>query len=45
MCDATRSQSPKLLDEVRTVLRLQHFSIHTERSYVEWIRLDFGHFE
>ncbi len=37
MRDATRSQPPKLLDEVRKVLRLQHYSIHTERSYVEWI--------
>jgi Phage integrase, N-terminal SAM-like domain len=37
MRDATRSQPPKLLDEVRTVLRLQHYSMHTERSYVEWI--------
>jgi Phage integrase, N-terminal SAM-like domain len=34
---ATRSQQPKLLDEVRQVLRLHHYSIHTERSYVEWI--------
>ena len=31
------SQQPKLLDEVRSVLRLHHYSIHTERSYVEWI--------
>src|SRR6266852_2781612 len=37
MPNATRSQPPKLLDEVRTVLRLRHYSIHTERSYVEWI--------
>ena len=37
MPDVTRSQQPKLLDEVRTVLRLHHYSIHTERSYVEWI--------
>ena len=37
MPDATRSQQPKLLDEVRKVLRLHHYSIHTERSYVEWI--------
>ncbi len=36
MPDATRSQ-PKLLDEVRKVLRLHHYSMHTERSYVEWI--------
>ncbi|MBI3757820.1 MAG: integron integrase [Deltaproteobacteria bacterium] len=34
---ATRSQQPKLLDEVRNVLRLHHYSIHTERSYVDWI--------
>ena len=31
------SQPPKLLDDVRNVLRLHHYSIHTERSYVEWI--------
>jgi integron integrase len=27
-----------LLEDVRRVLRLQHYSIHTERAYVEWIR-------
>jgi site-specific recombinase XerD len=27
-----------LLDEVRQVMRLQHYSIHTERSYVDWIK-------
>lgn len=37
MLDATRSQQPKLLNEVHDVLRLHHYSIHTERSYVEWI--------
>jgi integron integrase len=37
MLDAIRSQPPKLLDEVRQVLRLRHYSIHTERSYVEWV--------
>jgi integron integrase len=37
MPDARRSQPPKLLDEVRQVLRLHHYSIHTERPYVEWI--------
>jgi integron integrase len=37
MPDATRSQQPKLLNEVRDVLRLHHYSIHTERSYVDWI--------
>jgi integron integrase len=33
----TRSQPPKLLQEIRTVLRLHHYSIHTERAYVEWV--------
>ena len=28
---------PKLLAEVRRCLRLHHYSIHTERSYVDWI--------
>jgi len=37
MPDATRSQQPQLLDEVRKVLRLHHYSMHTERSYVDWI--------
>lgn len=36
MTDTTAGQ-PKLLDEVRQVCRLYHYSIHTERSYVNWI--------
>jgi hypothetical protein len=28
---------PRLLDEARRVLRLNHYSIHTERSYLDWI--------
>ncbi|PKN63558.1 MAG: hypothetical protein CVU57_18450 [Deltaproteobacteria bacterium HGW-Deltaproteobacteria-15] len=28
---------PKLLVEVPRYLRLHHYSIHTERSYIEWI--------
>jgi site-specific recombinase XerD len=31
-------RAPKLLDRVRNLMRLQHYSIHTERSYVDWIR-------
>jgi integron integrase len=30
--------TPKLLDRVRTVIRVKHFSLSTERSYVSWIR-------
>jgi hypothetical protein len=30
--------SPKLLNQVRNVMRLHHYSIHTERSCVDWIK-------
>lgn len=29
---------PKLLDQVRDAIRLKHYSIRTEQSYIEWIR-------
>src|SRR5439155_20263910 len=29
---------PKLLEQVRRTMRLHHYSIHTERSYIDWIR-------
>ena len=29
---------PRLLDQMRERLRVKHYSIHTERSYVEWVR-------
>jgi integron integrase len=32
------SPAPRLLDEVRRVLRLKHYSIRTEAVYVAWIR-------
>ena len=31
-----KNQQPELLDEVRRVLRVHHYSIHTERSYIDW---------
>ncbi len=31
------SQQPKLLEQMRRVLRLHHYSIHTERSYLDWV--------
>lgn len=39
MSGATRSQQPKLLDEVCKVLRFYYYCLHTERSYVDWIVL------
>src|SRR5919106_6119546 len=37
MPGSTSGQPPKLLDQVRQVLRLHHYSIHTERAYLDWI--------
>ena len=34
---AESQRQPRLLEEVRRVLRLHHYSIHTERSYLQWI--------
>jgi len=37
----TQTQSdvkPRLLDEVRAVCRMRHFSLKTEQAYVQWIR-------
>src|SRR6185312_281757 len=33
----TTPQPPKLLDRVRAKMRLSHYSIRTEESYVQWI--------
>ena len=37
----------KLLDQVREVMRLKHYSLRTERSYCDWIRryIHFHHFK
>ena len=29
---------PRLLDQVRTVARRKHYSIHTEQTYIDWIK-------
>jgi hypothetical protein len=37
--DPTPAQSqPRLLDQVRGVIRRLHYSIRTEQTYVDWIR-------
>ncbi|MBN1348559.1 phage integrase N-terminal SAM-like domain-containing protein [candidate division KSB1 bacterium] len=30
--------SPKLLDQVRNVLRAKHYGMRTEEAYIHWIR-------
>ena len=32
------TQSPKLLDQVRELLRIKHYALRTEEAYVNWIR-------
>jgi hypothetical protein len=32
------SQPPKLLDPMRDKLRVKHYAIRTEQSYVDWIK-------
>lgn len=34
----TDKSSPKLLDQVRGKIRLKHYSIRTEQSYLDWIK-------
>ena len=29
---------PKLLDQLRNAIRLKHYSLRTEQSYVDWIK-------
>ncbi len=29
---------PKLLDQVRDIIRVKHYSIRTERAYIDWIK-------
>jgi hypothetical protein len=33
-----KPHKPKLLDQVRDVIRRKHYSIRTEQSYLDWIR-------
>lgn len=35
---AAVGRPPRLLDEVRRVLRVKHYSLRTEQVYVGWIR-------
>ena len=35
---STTIKSPKLLDQVRDKLRVKHYSIRTEQTYLDWIK-------
>ena len=34
----TESSSPRLLEQVRELIRIRHYSIRTEQAYLQWIR-------
>ena len=31
-------QRPKLLDQMRTAIRVRHMSLHTEQAYCGWVK-------
>lgn len=31
-------ESPRLLDQVRDAIRVRHYSLRTEASYIQWIK-------
>ena len=34
----TANQPPKLLDQVAAKMRVKHYSMRTEKSYIDWIK-------
>jgi len=36
--NSTNVQKPRLLDQVRIVIRTKHYSIRTEQAYISWIK-------
>lgn len=32
------NKQPKLLDQVRSAIRIRHYSIRTEKAYIQWIK-------
>jgi integron integrase len=35
---ASQEKNPRIMDQTRDVLRLHHYSFHTERTYLDWIK-------
>jgi site-specific recombinase XerD len=36
--ETTGTKTPKLLDRMRHAIRVKHYSLRTEKSYVHWVR-------
>jgi integron integrase len=43
--EASAQSAPKLLDQVRGKIRLKHYSLRTEQTYVDWIKRFILHFD
>lgn len=43
--EASAHSAPKLLDQVRGKIRLKHYSLRTEQTYVDWIKRFILHFD
>ena len=35
---ATNGKPPKLLDQLKSALRVKHYAYRTEKAYVQWVR-------
>lgn len=44
MDELSTQETPRLLDQVRNVIRYKHYSIRTEQAYVDWIKRFIRHF-
>ena len=42
---ANQPQPPKLLDQVAAKMRVKHYSLRTEKSYIDWIKRYIWHFD
>ena len=42
---SAQPQPPKLLDQVVAKMRVKHYSLRTEKSYIDWIKRYIWHFD
>ena len=40
-----QTQPPKLLDQVVAKMRVKHYSLRTEKTYIDWIKHYIWHFD
>ena len=45
MNNTTNPNPPKLLDQVAAKMRVKHYSLRTEKSYIDWIKRYIWHFD